>query len=96
MDTVKHLLRRQLVNVNTTYRGASLLCHAVSRADVDMTRVLCHAGADVNTSYTWQNCTETPLIAAVRLGFENIAQVLLETPGIKINLCDSHGKSGIH
>ena len=59
-----------------------------------MTRVLCDAGADVNTCYTWQSATETPLIAAVRLGYEHIVRTLIQAPGVDVNITDSQGKSG--
>ena len=94
VDTVKYLVSRGLVNVDTNHRGASLLCLAVGRGDVDMVHVLCHLGADVNTCYTWQGTRETPLIAAVRLGYENIAKILIQTPSIDLNISDSDGKSG--
>ena len=94
VETVKLLVKRKCVSVDTTYKGASLLCLAVSRCDVAMTRVLCDAGADVNTCYTWQGATETPLIAAVRLGYEQIVATLLQAYGVDVNIRDSQGKSG--
>ena len=41
-----------------------------------------------------QGYTETPLIAAIRLGFESIARILVQSPNININIQDSEGKSG--
>ena len=112
VTSVRELVGRGLVSVDTTHRGASLLCLAVCRNLADMVAELCRAGADVNTCYTWQvtqrtdsfkytvlfipvqGYTETPLIAAIRLGFESIARILVQSPNIDINIQDSEGKSG--
>ena len=95
VDTVHGLVTRGLVSVDTCVRGASLLCLAVSRNDVSMVTCLVDAGADVNTCYTWQGSTETPLIAAVRLGYESVVRVLVNTINIDLNITDSNGKTGI-
>ena len=94
VDTVQSLLTKNLVSVNTLHRGASLLCLAVCRNQVDMVTCLVSAGADVNTCYTWQSTTETPLIAAVRLGYGSVVWVLVNSPNIDLNIKDSHGKTG--
>ena len=54
VTSVRELVGRGLVSVDTTHRGASLLCLAVCRNLADMVAELCRAGADVNTCYTWQ------------------------------------------
>ena len=95
MDTVQSLVTRGLVSVDTCIRGASLLCLAVSRNDVSMVACLCEAGADVNTCYTWQGCTETPLIAAVRLGYESVVRLLVNTINIDLDIRDNNGKTGV-
>ena len=94
LDTVRDLLQLGLAQVDWLYRGASLLCLSVCRGDLEMVELLTRAGADVNKCYTYQEYSETALIAAVRLGYENIARTLATNTRADLNAQDSAGKSG--
>ena len=96
LDTVRDLLELGLAQVDWLYRGASLLCLSVCRGDGEMVELLTRAGADVNKLYTYQGYSETALIAAVRLGYENIARTLALNPGTEVEAVDSAGKSALH
>ena len=95
LDTVRDLLELGLAQVDWLYRGASLLCLSVCRGDGEMVELLTRAGADVNRFYTYQGYSETALIAAVRLGYENIARSLALHPGTEVDAVDSAGKSAL-
>ena len=95
LDTVKEMLELGLAQVDWIYRGASLLCLSVCRGDLKMVELLVRAGADVNKFYTYQEYSETALIAAVRLGYENIARTLALGSEADVNALDSAGKSAL-
>ena len=95
LASVTRLLASGLVPVNSTHKGASLLCLAVSSNNPDMVEVVMRAGADVNTQYSWQGASETPLIAAVRLGYEAVAVTLTRSPATDFDIRDSGGRSAL-
>lgn len=95
LASVSQLLTSGLVPVNSTHKGASILCLAVSSNNPNMVEVVMKAGADVNTQYSWQGTTETPLIAAVRLGYEAVARTLARSRDTQLNTRDTGGRSAL-
>ena len=95
LASVSRLLASGLVPVDSTHKGASLLCLAVSSNNPDMVEVVMRAGADMNTQYSWQGATETPLIAAVRLGYEAVARSLTRSPATDLDTRDTGGRSAL-
>lgn len=74
----------------TTAQGRSPLHYAASKGCVDIIPDLVSHGADVNA----RDCTgATPLHRAASVGLTPVLRVLLDTPGVKLDVKDNYGQT---
>jgi ankyrin repeat protein len=67
--------------------------HEAANSDANTARKLLERGADVNAA---SKDGTTPLIAAVKVGNNEVAELLLIVEGVKPNLADEEGWTALH
>lgn len=90
-EIVEYLIH-QGADISVTHqRGKTLLLTAVNNGDWDTTKILCHAGADLNTRISGL----TPLHYAIKDGQEEIAHCLA-TLAADGSIPDHRGRNAMH
>ncbi|XP_047024086.1 26S proteasome non-ATPase regulatory subunit 10-like [Helicoverpa zea] len=93
VDVVKLLLSKG-ANVNQkTNRGQSSLHYACSKGHFEVSKLLIEYDANVNDADV---LNATPLHRAAAQGRSNIVELLLASPHIKVDVCDSTGSTPLH
>ncbi|KAJ0177213.1 hypothetical protein K1T71_007222 [Dendrolimus kikuchii] len=93
VEVVKLLLSKN-ANVNSkTVRGQSSLHYACSKGHKEVAVLLLEYDANVNVTDV---LGATPLHRAAAQGRNNIVEILLTSPHIKVDICDSTGCTPLH